>query len=87
MSDLGLITISLTPPYPESGMITAIVRLTGKDKNNLDVAAQHMGMTKATLMRILLAKGAERILQELGIVIEYEQDTHVDLRRGETLIE
>lgn len=88
MSDVNLITISLSPPFPESGMITAIVRMTGRDKNNLDVAAHHMGMSKATLMRVLLAKGAERILQELGVKIEYEQDKHIDLgKEGETLFE
>jgi hypothetical protein len=87
MSDLNLITISLSPPYPESGMITAIVRLTGRDRNSLDVAAAHMGLTKAVLMRILLVKGSERILQELGVTIEYEQDKTVELSKGETLIE
>lgn len=88
MGDVNLITISLSPPFPETGMITAIVRMTGRDKHNLDVAAQHMGMTKATLMRVLLAKGAERILQELGITIQYEQDKYVDLsKEGETFIE
>lgn len=87
MSDLSLITISLSPPYPESGMASVIVRLTGGDKNIVDVAADQLGMNKSTLMRVLLVKGAERILQELGVKIEYEQNTHVDLSKGETLIE
>jgi hypothetical protein len=68
-------------------MMTNIVRLTGRDKNTLDVAAQNLGVSKAVLMRILLVKGAERILQELGITIEYEQNSHIDLAKGETLIE
>ncbi len=87
MPDLGVINISLSPPYPDSGMITAIVRLTGRDKNTLDVAAEQLGLQKAALMRVLLVKGAEAILRELGVTIEYEQDTHVDLSKGETLIE
>jgi hypothetical protein len=87
MSDLGLITISLSPPYPDSGMVTAVCRMSGRDKNSINVAADHLGLNQATLMRILLVKGAERILQELGIRIEYEQNDHVDLSKGETLIE
>jgi hypothetical protein len=87
MNDVSLITISLNPPYPESGMVTTIVRLTGQDKSNIDRAADFLGMTKATLMRILLVKGAGSILSELGVTVEYEQNDHVDLSRGEKLIE
>lgn len=87
MSDIGLITISLSPPYPESGMVSMICRMSGRDKNAINVAAAQLGMTQATLMRILLVKGAERILQELGIEIQYEQNDRVDLSKGETLIE
>lgn len=87
MSEVSLITISLSPPYPDSGMVTTIIRLTGHDKQIIDVAADNMGMSKATLMRILLVKGAERILKELGVTIQYEQNTHIDLSKGDTLIE
>jgi hypothetical protein len=87
MPEVNLITISLNPPYPESGMVTAIVRLTGQDKNNLDEAAGLLGLNKATLMRVLLVKGAECILRELGIEVQYEQNDNVDLSKGEQLIE
>jgi hypothetical protein len=87
MSDVSIITISLSPPYPESGMISAIVRMTGRDKICLDEAASQLGLTRAVLMRVLLVKGAECILSELGITIAYEQNTHIDLSKGETLIE
>jgi len=87
MPDVSLITISLSPPHPESGMVPAVVRVTGQDKYNIDLAAQHLGMTKAVLMRVLLVKGAERILNELGITVEYVQNDNVDLSLGETLID
>ena len=87
MSELGIITISLGPPYPDSGMVSAIVRLTGRDKVAIDTAAQQLGMKRSVLMRALIVKGADRILQELGVTIEYEQNDHVDLSKGVTLIE
>lgn len=87
MADLSLITISLSPPYPEAGMVSTIVRITGRDKVVIDTAADQLGLNKSALMRILLVKGAERILTELGIHIEYEQNTHVDLSKGEVAIE
>jgi 3-methyladenine DNA glycosylase Mpg len=59
----------------------------GQDRYNFNLAAQHLGMSRAVLMRVLLVKGAERILRELGVEVEYEQDTHIDLSKGETLIE
>jgi hypothetical protein len=37
------------------------------------------------LMRVLLVKGAERILKELGVEAQYEQNEHVDLTKGEVL--
>lgn len=86
MSQVSLITISLSPPYPDTGMTTTVVRLRGQDKNNFDMAARHMGMHRSVLMRILLVKGAERILRELGIQAEYEQNDNVDLTKGEVLI-
>lgn len=87
MSDVSLITISLSPPYPEPGMVTSVVRLTGPDKFKLDTAAEQLGMNKSALMRVLLIKGAERILKELGVTIEYEQNKYVDLTKGEVYIE
>jgi len=86
MSQVGLITISLSPPYPDAGMVTTVVRLTGQDKANFDLAAEHMGMNRSFLMRILLVKGAERILRELGIEVVYEQNDNIDLTKGEVLI-
>lgn len=86
MSEVNLITISLGPPYPESGMVPTVVRMSGQDKYNFDLAAQQLGMPKAVLMRVLLVKGAERILKELGIEAPYEQNDRVDLSKGETLI-
>jgi hypothetical protein len=68
-------------------MISTVVRLTGNDKCVIDAAADHMGMSKAVLMRVLLVKGAERILQELGVKIEYQQNKYVDFSKGETLID
>jgi predicted DNA-binding protein (UPF0251 family) len=67
-------------------MVTTVVRLRGQDKNNFDTAARHMGMHRSVLMRILLVKGAERILSELGINVEYEQNDNIDLAAGEVLI-
>jgi antitoxin component of RelBE/YafQ-DinJ toxin-antitoxin module len=61
--------------------------MTGNDMQKVSLAADAMGMTKSMLMRILLVKGAERILEELGLEIEYVQNDHVDLAQGETLIE
>jgi hypothetical protein len=86
MSQVDLITISLSPPHPGNGMAATVVRLRGQDKANFDLAAQHMGMPRALLMRVLLVKGAERILKELGIVVEYEQNEKIDLSQGETLL-
>jgi hypothetical protein len=86
MSQVSLITISLKPPYPESGMAATVVRLRGQDKHKLDVAADHMGMTRSFLMRLLLVKGAERILRELGVELVYEQNDNVDLSKGEVLV-
>jgi hypothetical protein len=86
MSQVNLITISLSPPHPENGMAATVVRLHGQDKFNFDLAAQHMGMPRSTLMRVLLVRGAERILQELGVTAEYEQNKYIDLSKGESLI-
>jgi len=86
MPDVNLITISLAPPHPDSGMVPTVVRLTGQDKYNFDLAAQSLGLSKAVLMRVLLVKGAERILSELGVKAQYEQNDNVDLSRGEVLI-
>ena len=86
MSEVNLITISLSPPYPDSGMVTTVVRLTGQDKHSLDVAAEHMGINRSLLMRLLLVKGAERILKELGIEIVYQQNDNIDLTKDEVLI-
>jgi hypothetical protein len=87
MPDVNLITISLSPPHPESGMVPAVVRMTGQDKFNFDLAAQHLGLSKAVLMRVLLVKGAERILSELGVKAIYEQNDHIDLGKGEKLFD
>lgn len=86
MSQVSLITISLSPPYPDVGMVTTVVRLRGQDKSNFDAAARHMGMPRSVLMRVLLVKGAERILIELGIEIQYEQNENIDLSKDEVLI-
>lgn len=86
MSQVSLITISLSPPYPDVGMVTTVVRLRGQDKSNFDAAARHMGMPRSVLMRVLLVKGAERILRELGIEIQYEQNENIDLSKDEVLI-
>jgi len=64
-----------------------MIRMTGNDIQKVTVAADAMGMTKSQLMRILLVKGAERILEELGVTIEYIQNDTIDLSKGETLIE
>jgi hypothetical protein len=85
MADVSLITISLSPPHPESGMVPTVVRMTGQDKFNFDLAAQQLGMSRAVLMRVLLVKGAERILNELGVKAQYEQNEHIDLGKGEPL--
>ena len=85
MPDVSLITISLSPPHPESGMVPSVVRMTGQDKYNFDLAAQQLGMSKAVLMRVLLVKGAERILKELGIESQYMQNDNIDLAKGEPL--
>jgi hypothetical protein len=87
MPRVNLITISLSPPYPTTGMTSTIVRLDGQDKANLDVAAANMGLSRAAFMRLLLVRGTERVLRELGIEIEYEQNAYVDLSKGETFIE
>jgi hypothetical protein len=67
-------------------MVTTVVRLRGQDKSNFDAAARHMGMPRSVLMRVLLVKGAERILRELGIEIQYEQNENIDLSKDEVLI-
>lgn len=87
MPQVSLVTISLSPPFPEGGMVPVIVRVTGHDKEVIALAADHMGMSKSQLMRLLLIRGSERILRELGIEVIYEQNTNVDLSRGETLID
>jgi len=87
MSQVNLITISLSPPHPDNGMVATVVRLRGQDKYLFDLAAEHMGMPRSTLMRVLLVRGAERILSELGVKVEYEQNTHIDLSKGETFVD
>lgn len=87
MSQVSLVTISLAAPFPESGMAPVIVRVTGHDKAMIALAAAHMRISKSQLMRILLVRGSERVLNELGVQVVYEQDEHVDLSRGETLID
>jgi hypothetical protein len=87
MPDVNLITISLSPPHPESGMVPTVVRLTGQDKYNFDLAAQQLGMSKAVLMRVLLVKGADRILKELGVEAQYIQNDNIDLSKGETMFD
>lgn len=87
MPEINLITISFSPPHPPAGLSNQMVRMTGNDMQKVAVAADAMGMSKSLLMRILLVKGAERILEELGVEIQYVQNEHVDLSKGETLIE
>jgi hypothetical protein len=72
MSEVTLVTISINPPYPETGVVPVIVRMTNKDKNTIDSAAFHLGLSKSQLMRSLLIRGSDRILKELGVVPEYE---------------
>ena len=87
MTEISLITISFSPPHPSAGINAQMIRMTGNDIQKVTVAADAMGMTKSQLMRILLVKGAERILEELGVTIEYIQNDTIDLSKGETLIE
>ena len=86
MSQVSLITISLSPPHPDGGIAATVVRLNGQDKFNFDLAAEHMGMSNAALMRVLLVRGAETILRELGVTVEHQQNKYVDLSKGETLV-
>jgi hypothetical protein len=72
MSQLGVITIPLGPPYPESGIAAVIARMTHKDKQIFETAAAHMGMSRTVLIRLLVVRGSERILRELGVDIPYE---------------
>jgi hypothetical protein len=72
MSPLSLVTISVSPPYPDAGVVPVIVRMTGKDKVRIDKAAHYLGLSKSQLMRSLLIRGSDRILRELGIEEEYE---------------
>jgi hypothetical protein len=71
MAQLSVISISLQPPFPEAGLSSAIVRLTHEEKRAIDLAARHMGMSRSMLMRVLLTRGAERIIRELGIKEQY----------------
>jgi hypothetical protein len=87
MPEINLITISFSPPHPSAGINAQMIRMTGNDMQKVQVAADAMGMSKSMLMRILLVKGSERILDELGVTIEYVQNENVDLSKGETLIE
>ena len=87
MADLHLITISLTPPFPDSGMVTIPIRLTGQDKMYVDAAADQLKLSRAQLMRVLVVRGAERIMKELGLEVHYIQNDNVDLSNGETLID
>jgi hypothetical protein len=87
MSQISLITISLSPPHPDSGMETSLVRMRTQDRANFDLAARHMGMSRSQLSRVLLVRGSQRILRELGITTEHEDNKHVDLSKGETLID
>jgi hypothetical protein len=87
MSEISLLTISFAPPHPSAGINNQMIRMTGNDIQKIQIAADAMGMSKSQLMRILLVKGSERILEELGVKIEYVQNEKVDLSKGETLIE
>jgi hypothetical protein len=72
MSDLSLVTVSVGPPYPDAGIVPIIVRVTGRDKVRIDMAARHLRLTRSQLMRSLLVRGADRILSELGVPEEIE---------------
>lgn len=86
MSEIGLVTVSLRAPYPEGGMASMLIRMSGRNKQIVDLAADQMGINKALFMRLALVRVAERVLQELGVEIVYEQNDKVDLSKGETLI-
>jgi uncharacterized protein (DUF1778 family) len=86
MSEIGLVTISLRAPYPDKGMASVLVRMSGRNKQVVSLAAERMGLSQTVFMRLALVRVAERVLQELGITIEYEQNSKVDLSKGETLI-
>ena len=73
MSQVSLITISLAAPFPENGKVPILVRLKGKDKNTIDAAAEHLGVSQALLSRVLVVRGAERILAELGVELVYDE--------------
>lgn len=85
--EINLITISLAPPHPPAGVGTQMIRMTGNDMQKVQVAAEAIGLNKSQLMRILLVKGAEKIMEELGVEIQYIQNENIDTTKGETLIE
>jgi hypothetical protein len=72
MPQLSLVTISVSPPYPDTGVVPVIIRMTGRDKVKIDMAARRLGLSKSQLMRSLLIRGSDRILSELGVTQEYE---------------
>jgi len=67
----SLITINLEAPHPDPGGASTIIRLTTRDKSIIDIAADELGWPKAMLMRVLLIRGAQKILDELGVELEY----------------
>ena len=87
MPEISFITISFVPPHPPAGDGTQMVRMTGNDMQKVQVAAEAMGISKSQLMRILLVKGAEKILEELGVRIQYVQNDFVDTTKGEIPID
>jgi hypothetical protein len=67
------VIVTLSPPYPKAGTYGSVIRMTSRDIHKLEVAAAHLGMSRSQLSRILMLRGAEGILDQLGVKVVYKE--------------
>jgi hypothetical protein len=67
------VVVVLTPPYPKAGTYGSVIRMTRRDIYKLQVAAAHLGMSRSQLSRILMLRGAEGILDQLGVKVVFKE--------------
>jgi hypothetical protein len=89
MPDIAMVTISLQMPFPEYGIASTLLRMTGPDMQVINKAHQLMGIDKSQFVRMATVRVAEQVLKELGIDPNDARDEnrHVDMSRGEVLDE
>jgi hypothetical protein len=67
------VIVTLSPPYPKAGTYGSVIRMTRRDIYKLQVAAAHLGMSRSQLSRILMLRGAEDVLNQLGVKVVFKE--------------